>query len=75
MESDNGWDWHTKADMINNLDEDHLKVGFQYIDFIIEGEDILFQCRTAMNNAKNYHDTNYSTFHIIKNFRTEPELI
>ena len=35
----------------------------------IEGEDIIYLCRTAMNNANNFHDSNYSTFHRIKNFR------
>ncbi|MBE6762720.1 MAG: exo-alpha-sialidase, partial [Ruminococcaceae bacterium] len=45
------------------------KIGFQYVDFEIEGDDIIYLCRTAMNNAHNYHDANYSTFHRIKNFR------
>ena len=44
-------------------------VGFQYPDFFIEGDDILLLCRTAMNGAANFHDSNYSTFHRIKNFR------
>ena len=28
-------------------------------------------CRTSMNGGNNFHDANYSTFHRIKNFRTE----
>ncbi len=44
-------------------------VGFQYPDFFIEGDDILFLCRTAMNGAANFHDSNYSTFHRICGFR------
>ena len=35
----------------------------------MEGEDILWLCRTAMNNPHNYHDSNYTTFHRIQNFR------
>lgn len=48
--------------------------GMQYVDFFIEGDDILFLSRTAMNSANNYHDANYSTFHRIKNFRTDPKV-
>ena len=49
--------------------EDVKKVGLQYVDFSIEGDDIIYLCRTAMNNAANFHDANYSTFHRIENFR------
>jgi hypothetical protein len=44
-------------------------VGFQYTCFLFDNDDIIFQCRTAMNKARNFHDANYSTFHRIKNFR------
>ena len=39
-----------------------------YKPFLTEIGDI-YICRTAMNGAHNYHDSNYSTFHRIKNFR------
>ncbi|MBE6703335.1 MAG: hypothetical protein E7585_08015 [Ruminococcaceae bacterium] len=45
------------------------EVGFQYINFIIEGEDIILASRTAFNGAKNYHDANYNIFARIRNFR------
>ena len=61
--------WELVADIIDKREEDHMMVGFQYVDFEIEGDDIIFLCRTAMNSAKNFHDANYSTFHRIKNFR------
>ena len=48
-----------------NLREDS-KVGFQYVDWFIEGDDILFICRTAYNGAHNFHDANYISFHRIK---------
>ena len=53
-------------------DYSHLperEVGFQYVDFLIEGEDILLLSRTAFNGAANYHDANYSVFHRIGSFR------
>lgn len=69
MVSDNGVDWRLKEDIIDRLMDDPGKVGFQYVDFIFDGDDIIFLCRTGMNGSRNHHDTNYSTFHRIKNFR------
>lgn len=45
------------------------QVGFQYVNFMIEGEDLLLLCRTAFNGANNFHDANYSTFTRITGFR------
>ena len=56
-------------DVLDFSDGDCNKIGFQYVDFTIDGDDILFLSRTAINNANNYHDANYSTFHRIVNFR------
>jgi len=69
MVSDDCEHWEVAADIIDKRDEDYQKVGFQYVDFEIEGDDIIFLCRTAMNNATGFHDTNYQTFHEIKDFR------
>jgi hypothetical protein len=67
--SDDLKNWHLVCDLIDRRYDDPAMVGFQYIDFEIEGEDIIYLSRTAMNNAKNYHDANYSTFHRVENFR------
>ena len=69
MASDDCENWELVCDLIDCRDCDPLEVGFQYMDFFIEGEDILWLCRTAMNGAANFHDANYSTFHRIGNFR------
>ena len=45
------------------------EVGFQYVDFEIEGEAIIYLCRTAINGANSFHNSNYATFHRIENFR------
>ena len=63
-------DWELVCDLSDRRHDDPKMVGFQYVDFEIEGDDIIYLCRTAMNNAKNYHDANYSTFHRIENFRS-----
>lgn len=69
MVSDDLEHWEVAEDIIDKRNEDHQKVGLQYVDFEIEGDDIIFLCRTAMNNANDYHNTNYQTFHKIKDFR------
>lgn len=55
--------------LLNYHQEDPAQVGFQYVSFLIHGEDILYLSRTAMNQARNMHDANYITFHRIENFR------
>lgn len=62
MVSEDGKNWRLAKDIYNYLHANAEKVGFQYVDFFFEGDDILFQCRTAMNNATNFHDSNYATF-------------
>lgn len=45
------------------------QVGFQYVDWQIVGDDILYLARTAYGGAHNYHDSNRITFHRMDNFR------
>jgi hypothetical protein len=47
--------------------------GFQYVDWVFEGDDIAALSRTAyddgLGGAHNQHDANFITFHRIRNFR------
>jgi hypothetical protein len=61
--------WEVVCDLIDKRSEDINKVGFQYVDFEFEGDDIIFVCRTSQNGADTYHNSNYITFHKINNFR------
>ena len=61
--------WQVAADLLDGTGEDPRLVGYQYVDWIIDGEDILFLCRTARNGATSYHDSNYSTFRRVSRFR------
>ena len=61
--------WTLVKTLYDFSNDDISKIGLQYVDFSIEGDDIIYLSRTAMNNARNFHDANYSTFHRIKNFR------
>jgi len=70
MESFDLKKWDIVCDLIDFRGADKNQVGFQYVDFEFNNDDIIYLCRTAINNAHNFHDSNYSTFHRIKNFRS-----
>lgn len=61
--------WDLVCDLIDKRHEDSKKVGFQYVDFEFDGDDIIWLCRTAQNGSSTYHNTNLITFHRTKNFR------
>ena len=61
--------WDTVCSLFDYRGIDQKHIGFQYVDFEFDGDDIIYLCRTAINGAHNFHDSNYSTFHRIKNFR------
>ena len=52
---------------------DAEKHGFQYVDWLFEGEDIIAVSRTAFvagpDEPPRQHDANYLTFHRLQNFR------
>jgi len=49
--------------------------GFQYVDWLFNGDDIIFVSRTAYNGAHNFHDANHLTFHRIRKFAQEPRWV
>lgn len=61
--------WEDAAVLYDFRSMSASKVGLQYVDFNFDGDDIIYLCRTAWNGAASFHDSNYSTFHRIKNFR------
>ena len=69
MVSDDMENWEVLSDLLDYRNCNAEKIGFQYVDFEFDGDDIIYLCRTAFNNANNYHDANYSTFHRIEKFR------
>ena len=71
MRSTDTLHWELVCDLMDyrKEDPDGTQIGFQYVDFVFQGEDILYLCRTALNGAENYHNSNYITFHRIENFR------
>jgi len=61
--------WVHVKDIFDYRDLPEKDVGFQYIAYLIEGDDLLFLSRTAFNHAANFHDANYSVFSRIRDFR------
>ncbi len=57
---------HWKVERILHERDNKEKIGFQYVDFYIEGDQIIYLCRTAINGAENFHNSNYSTFGILE---------
>jgi len=64
-------EWSVQSILLHHGDVE--KVGFQYVDWQIEGDDIIAVSRTAYDDgiggAHNCHDANYFTFHRVQNFR------
>ena len=64
-------DWEVYTVILHGDDIDHT--GFQYPSMVIDGDDLLLVSRTAYPDeegvADNQHNSNFITFHRIKNFR------
>lgn len=60
--------WRTDRLILYAYEDERLvkkecKIGFQYADWIFDGEDLLVLVRTAYDGAHNFHDANHTTFH------------
>lgn len=62
--------WSKACDLIDYRNYSPAWYGFQYADFIFDGEDIIYLVRTATNGAMGFHDSNALTFRTLKNFRS-----
>lgn len=45
-----------------------LLVGYQYVDFVFNGNDIVFVVRESWGGAPNYHDANRFTSYVLKDY-------
>ncbi|MBQ8233489.1 MAG: exo-alpha-sialidase [Lachnospiraceae bacterium] len=61
--------WNVLCDLVNFEESNPRKIGFQYVSFAFDGDDIIYLSRTAFNGAQSFHDNNYLSFHRIKDFR------
>lgn len=71
IRSDDLKGWTVWRVLLQNPDVE--KHGYQYADWLFEGDDIIAVVRTAhddgLGGAHNYHDANFLTFHRIERFR------
>ncbi len=70
MVSDDLDNWEVVEHVIDMRDSPWEKVACQYAFFEFDKDDIIYYCRTAINNANSHHNSNYMTFHRLKNFRS-----
>jgi hypothetical protein len=65
-------DWEPRCVVLYHPDA--ARHGFQYVDWLFDGPDIVAVARTAHDDehggAKKAHDANFMTFHRLVNFRT-----
>ena len=63
--------WSVRSILLRHPDP--IRTGFQYVDWLFEGDDIIAVSRTAyedgLGGAHNCHDANYMTFHRVEGFR------
>ena len=64
--------WQIAGELLAHPDP--AKHAFQYVDWVIEGDDIIYLSRTAYDDgnggAHRAHDANFTTFHRIPQFRS-----
>ena len=64
--------WERRSVILHH--PDHERHGFQYVDWLFDGDDLVVASRTACDDgaggAHNFHDANYLTFHRVNRFRT-----
>lgn len=70
MVSDDLDNWEVVKHVVDMRDASWEKVACQYPFFDFDKDDIIYLCRTAINNANSYHNSNYITFHRLENFRS-----
>lgn len=65
--------WEIESILLRH--QDPIYHGFQYIDWLFDGNDIIFVSRTAYDDdeggAKSAHDANYLTFHKVESFKSK----
>ena len=63
--------WQVERELLAHPDQE--KHAFQYVDWVFDGEDIVYVSRTAFDDgeggAHTFHDANHLTFHRVEGFR------
>ncbi len=59
--------WRVERTVLEHSDRKHH--AFQYVDWLLDGPDLIAVSRTAWDGSHNFHDANYFTFHRVRDFR------
>ncbi len=67
--------WRELRDLLTDdtgFSEEHsaFLTGYQYTDWLFDGDDLIYLVRMAYRGARNFHDSNRIGFFRLKNFRT-----
>lgn len=73
LASDDMVNWELMGDVLTdptvmNEYAGATKHGFQYVDFLIDGKDLIFVVREAMDDSHCFHNANYLTFYRIQDY-------
>ena len=63
-------EWQVCATILADGEASIPHVGFQYVDWQFDGDDLIALVRVAWDGAHNFHDSNRIVFHRVKNFRS-----
>ncbi len=66
--SEDFYTWKVVHRILDYRTADPAHVGFQYPDWMFDGDDILLLVRTAFGRSFNFHDANYQCFFRIENY-------
>lgn len=59
--------WTINCIVLRHYDRKHH--AWQYVDWVFDGDDLIYASRTAWDGSHDMHDANYLTFHRLENFR------
>ena len=63
--------WELRSIILHHPERE--RHGFQYVDWLFDGDDVVAVSRTAFDDAeggaRTYHDANYLSFHRVRDFR------
>ena len=63
------YNWELLRDLIDYTDRNPRKYGAQYVDSIIDGDNLIWLCRQGYAGANSFHNSNYITCYVLENFR------
>jgi len=67
--SEDFYTWRVVKRLLDYRNSDSSRIGFQYPEWIFDGDDLLVLIRTAFGPSSSFHDANYQTFLRVENYQ------